>query len=170
MLFARVSKNEDDTYEVLEWPLTEEQLRARFAHTILPKNINAMVLAGTEYVAVPASTVEEDMPQQTKTHKLGPTGLEFVEGTGWVRTYALVEITDLDEASKRVTRKWASIRKHRDDLMAYHDWRVLRNQRETRLGLTVTEDIADIDAEMQKLANVTENYNDPYLIDWDNLV
>ena len=54
--------------------------------------------------------------------------------------------------------------------MAYHDWRVLRNQRETRLGLTVTEDIADIDAEMQKLANVTENYNDPYLIDWDNLV
>jgi hypothetical protein len=169
MLFARVLVNEDDTYEVLEWPLSETELRARFGHTILPKTISAEVLAGTDYVRVPASINTETFPQATKTHRVALGTITF-DGIGWNRSWKLEEVTDLDEAAERVERKWAETRKKRDELMAANDWRVLRNEREVRLGVTVTEDVSVIDADQQKLANITNNYDDPFLIDWDNLV
>ena len=170
MLFARVQVNEDDTYEVLEWPLSETELRARFGHTILPKVISEIVLAGTDYVRVPATTNLAEYPQPTKTHRAVPDGIIKQTNGEWKRTWKLEEITDLDEAAERLQRKWAETRNKRDELMAANDWRVLRNEREVRLGVTVTEDISMIDAEQQKLANITNNYDDPFLIDWDNLV
>lgn len=170
MLFARVRVNEDDTYEVLEWPLSETELRARFGHTILPKTITEITLKDTEYVRVPASTDPADFPQPTKTHRAVLDSLIRKDNGLWQRTWKLEEIADLDEASERLQRKWKEVREKRDELMAANDWRVLRNSRETRLGVTVTEDISMIDAEQQKLANITSNYDDPFLIDWDNLV
>jgi len=170
MLFARVLVNEDDTYEVLEWPLSETELRARFGHTILPKTISAEVLAGTDYVRVPATLDSpEEYPQPTKTHRAVLDTITF-DGMGWKRSWKLEEVADLDEAAERVERKWAETRKKRDELMATNDWRVLRNEREVRLGVTVTEDVSVIDADQQQLANITNNYDDPFLIDWDNLV
>ena len=48
------------------------------------------------------------------------------------------------------------------------DWRVLRYEREVRLGANTTEDIATLDTYMQSLANITQQ-SDPFNITWPTL-
>lgn len=171
MLFARVKINNDNSYEVLEWPISENTLRARMGNTIFPGKINEVTLHGTDFVIVPASTPEEmgDIKPDA-THRVEPDTIIRNSDDTWKRTWKLVELTDVDEIQARLDRKWKEVRDKRDKLMEKNDWRVLRNNREVRLGLTPTESIIDIDTEQNKLANITINYIDPFLIDWDNLI
>lgn len=48
------------------------------------------------------------------------------------------------------------IRAQRDQLMRDFEWRYVRHARQTRLGLPTTDNIADLDAYMQALADITD--------------
>ena len=56
----------------------------------------------------------------------------------------------------------------RDQLMRDNDWRYLRYQRQTRAGITPTDDLIKLDQYMQALADVTAQ-QDPYNIVWPSL-
>lgn len=62
-------------------------------------------------------------------------------------------------------RLWEAIRIKRDRMMRDNEWRYNRHQREVRLGLTPTEDLADLDTFMQALADVTKQ-TDAVNIQW----
>lgn len=47
------------------------------------------------------------------------------------------------------------IRRQRDQLMADFEWRYTRHERQTRLGITPTDSLSNLDAYMQALADVT---------------
>jgi hypothetical protein len=82
----------------------------------------------------------------------------------WTKTWitepveglALVEITN---------QQWTVVRALRDEKISAFDWRILRNQREQRLGLPLTDSIEVLDKYMQDLANIT-NQGDPFNIVW----
>lgn len=61
--------------------------------------------------------------------------------------------------------KWEEVRQERDRRMKDFDWRYLRHQRETRLGITTTDNINMLDEYTQALADVT-NQTDPLHINW----
>lgn len=70
-----------------------------------------------------------------------------------------------EEIAAAAATAWADVRSERDRRMAALDWRVLRHQRELRLGLDPTEDIAELDRLMQALADIT-GQPDPHEIVW----
>lgn len=59
-----------------------------------------------------------------------------------------------------------AIRAERDRRMDAFQWRLQRHAREVRLGLTPTDNIADLDAYMQALADVTKQAGFPDDITW----
>ena len=82
MLFAKI--DHDDT--VLEWPVTEKQLRERMS---LPEEITDATLDGTGYVIIP-SLPSTDVPQQTSTHRLSMSQTLIKDANGkWARQYVL---------------------------------------------------------------------------------
>jgi hypothetical protein len=85
-------------------------------------------------------------------------------GTEWVvHTKTSEEIqAEIDNAT---LVQWQTIRQTRDRMMANYDWRYTRYEREVRLGLTPTDDIVQLDAYMQALADITQQ-EDPYNIVW----
>lgn len=73
----------------------------------------------------------------------------------------------LARASEQRTEKaQKAARKERDRRMDAFQWRLQRHAREVRLGLTPTDNIADLDAYMQALADVTAQAGFPDDITW----
>lgn len=162
MLYARINKETD---EVLEFPITEGQLRNALVGTTLPTKITEIALVGTDYVQVPPLVSSEIPVKSSMTHTATPTTVTKDPETGkWVRQYELVEVDERIQLD-RAALKWKSIRERRDEVLKEIDWRILRNAREVRLGLTPTDDIAVLDAKAQELADLTDTYADPYEID-----
>jgi hypothetical protein len=160
MLYARVNKQTD---EVLEFPITERELRDNLVNTTLPRNITEMSLVGTEYVCVPAKPAGEVDLIANFDFKVMPTSaIKNSEGK-WERVYTLVEVPE-EAKFGRLARRWAFVRNKRNEALAALDWKVLRNLREQRLGLPTTDNIAELDAKMQALADIT-NTDDPFAID-----
>lgn len=84
--------------------------------------------------------------------------------SGWVIVDKSAETIELEQQSK-VLGMWAEIRKQRDTLMKDFEWRYDRYNRETRLNLTPSDKIEDIDNYMQALADITKQ-PDPFNIIW----
>jgi hypothetical protein len=162
MLYARVNK---DTDEVLEFPVTEKELRNALVNTTLPSVITEISLIGTDYVRVPPLTKAEIGLQSTMTHSVAPTGVAKDPETGeWVRQYTLLEVPQ-EAQLDRIAIRWKYIRERREAVLKDIDWRVLRNQREVALGLTPTDDLSELYTKAQELADLTDTYEDPFLID-----
>lgn len=92
-----------------------------------------------------------------------PKDPEYINGE-WVQNWT---VENIDEESKQnvLNAKWTEIRSQRDHLMKDFEWRILRNHRETRLGLHNTDKIESLDLYMQSLADITQQ-SDPYHIQW----
>ena len=162
MLYARINKETD---EVLEFPVTEKQLRNALVNTTLPTVITEISLLGTDYVVVPPLTRDQINLQATASAGVVPTTpIKDPETGKWIRKYELKAI-ELEDQLDRLSLRWSYIRARRDAVLKEIDWRILRNQREARLGLTQTDDIAVLDAKAQEMADVTETNEDPFLID-----
>jgi len=58
------------------------------------------------------------------------------------------------------------LREIRDSTIKSLSWRYERNARETRLGLTTTDNIADLDAYAQALADVPQQTGFPKVVEW----
>lgn len=159
MLFAKIIND-----EVVEWPLTEKQLRAANPNIDFPKYIAPEHLEGTPYVRIEASIPTTTL-QQTKDKKLvvGPLQ-KSPEGT-WIRTHILEDVPEGLEKDRRIARKWKQVREKRDSLMAAFEWRVARNAREVALGIPLHETTESVNAYMQALADITKT-DDPFLINW----
>jgi hypothetical protein len=81
-------------------------------------------------------------------------------GTGWT----VEEKTEI-ENQRLLAKQWANVRKTRDQLLRLYEWKYVRNSRETRLGLPTTDNLQELDAYMQALADIT-NCSDPNNITW----
>lgn len=166
MLYARINKETD---EVLEFPISEKDLRNALVNTTLPTVITEISLVGTDYVAVPPLVSADIGVKSTATHSATPTSIVKDAETGkWTRVYELVEVP-ADAQLNRLAIRWDYVRTRRDAALKEIDWRILRNQREVRLGLTPTDSISDLDAKAQEFADITETYEDPFAIDISTL-
>lgn len=162
MLYARVNKETD---EVLEFPITEKELRNALLNTSLPSRITEITLSGTDYVMVPPLGPNDITIQATAEMSIEPISCSKDPETGkWVREYGLVEIPEVGRLP-RLSARWNYLRTRRDRVMKTIDWMVLRNQREVALGLTPTDDIDTLYAKAQELADITDSQEDPFLID-----
>lgn len=61
--------------------------------------------------------------------------------------------------------RWNLIRSQRDDMMKSFEWRYTRYDRQTRMGISPTDDIVRLDTYMQALADITSQ-TDPFNIIW----
>jgi hypothetical protein len=76
------------------------------------------------------------------------------------------EEIELQRLANLATR-WAEVRIERDQRMKDFEWHYTRYERQTRLSLPTTDNISDLDAYMQALADITLQ-SDPYNIVWPN--
>ena len=81
-------------------------------------------------------------------------------GTAWV-----VSDKTAEELQVKQDALWAEIRIQRDRLISDFEWRISRCLSQTRQGVTTTDAIADLDAYMQALRDVTTQ-SDPSNISW----
>lgn len=157
MLYARINR---ETKAVVEFPISEVQLRARLSNTTLPEKITAFHLLGTEYAEVDAG-ISDLRP--TISARVASVGAVYNEETGeYDREYGLVSVPEgLRDA--RVDARWAYLKKHRLNTFEQVDRMILRNLSEARQGLTPSIRISVIDAFAQKLRDMTD-CTDPYEI------
>lgn len=64
-----------------------------------------------------------------------------------------------------ISTKWSDVRTNRDRLMAEFEWRYTRYNRQIRMNIQPTDNIAILDTYMQALADIT-NTEDPFAIQW----
>ena len=94
-----------------------------------------------------------------KTHKLVWTGTEW----------QIISLTE-SEIIALNDREWQSIRKIREEKIKTVEWRIMRNLSETRQGITTTTDnIADLDAYVQALRDITTSITDPFEVVWPSI-
>ena len=93
----------------------------------------------------------------SQTHKL------TWDGTSW-QTVALTD----SEIVTNIAQQWIDVRSARKGKFEEVEWRVFRHQSQVRLGVTPTDNIADLDAYIQSLRDVTSQ-SDPYNINWPTL-
>lgn len=73
------------------------------------------------------------------------------------------------ELDYEVQYKWHEVRAQRDYMLSQLDWRFLRHQSQTRLNITPTDNIVNLDTYAQELRDITLQ-TDPYNIVWPELV
>jgi len=152
MLYARINV---ETNEVLEYPLTETQLRDRLVNTTLPEKITDFSLAGTQYVCVPPQEISGVPLKQTATHYVQTTSALYDEESDtWVRQYELVEVPEVSRAA-RTTYRMNNFKKKRKEALLNLDAKVMRNLSEVRQGVPTTDNIADLDVKAQELRDMT---------------
>ena len=76
----------------------------------------------------------------------------------WNREW-IVELIPLEEKIKEVNLI-------RDQFLKEIDWRIERNERETRLGLETTENLEDILKFEKRLMEIEKQENYPYRVSW----
>ena len=81
-------------------------------------------------------------------------------GTSWI----VEEKTEV-EHRRHLASQWANLRRTRDQLIRFYEWKYLRHARETRLGIPTTDNLQELDAYFQALADIT-NRPDPNNVIW----
>ena len=81
-------------------------------------------------------------------------------GTGWI----VEEKTEV-ENRRKLANQWANLRRTRDQLIRLYEWKYVRHARETRLGIPATDNLQELDAYFQALADIT-NRPDPNNVMW----
>lgn len=69
------------------------------------------------------------------------------------------------ELQNEINYQWTKIRKERDNLLSNLDWRFIRYESQTRLGIVPVDSIQDLDTYAQALRDVTLQ-QDPFNIVW----
>lgn len=157
MLYAKINV---ETNEVIEFPIFETDLRKdHLKGTTLPKKITDFSLVNTPYRCVePLLATEVDLVA-SYTHSIEAVDATYNEDTGvFDREYGLVEVPEEKQEMRREYRL-KDLRKKRSDAFKKLDGKFLQNSSEVRLGLTPTDDIADLDAKAQELRDVTDVEN-----------
>ena len=157
MLYAKIN---EETNEVIEFPIYENDLRnSILSGTTLPEVITDFALVGTPYRCVkPLLTSELDMTP-SYTHSIEAVGAHYNEETGeFDREYGLVEV-DIHKQSMRKEYRLKELRKKRAPAFSKLDSKILRYESQIRLGVTPTDNIAELDAKAQELRDVTEVEN-----------
>lgn len=108
--------------------------------------------------------VVDHMEYDHKTFKLVRVDPFFNEVTNQWYNFRLDEL-GYDEKNQAKETQWSSIRARREHIMNRMQWRFTRYDREVRLGLEPTDDIAELDGYMDALANITDQ-DDPFNITW----
>tara|TARA_R100000329_G_scaffold30366_1_gene28038 strand:+ start:4754 stop:5194 length:441 start_codon:yes stop_codon:yes gene_type:complete len=85
-------------------------------------------------------------------------------GTAW----EVVSLTT-EEINAIVQSQWAEVRQTRDTKIKEIEWRIMRNLSETRQGLDTTDKIADLDAYVQTLRDITTSTSDPTSVSWPSI-
>jgi hypothetical protein len=112
-----------------------------------------------EEIADAGYIVVEDPPASIPDTQI----LEW-SGTAWnVRDKTEQELTN------ELQRKWYEVRGQRDYMLSQLDWRFHRYQSQTRLNITPTDNIENLDTYAQALRDITLQ-TDPYNIVWPELV
>lgn len=106
-------------------------------------------IADAGYVAAPIAPSYD-----SSTHKL----------TWNSGSWNVVALTDQEKADE-LALNWAEVRQNRQLKFDEVEWRIMRNQSETRLGLTTTDKIENLDKYVQELRDVTKQA-DPINITW----
>lgn len=101
--------------------------------------------------------VEDPPPYNNRTEKL-----EFVGGQ-----WSIIPLTD-NEKMSIVNNEWKRVRGMRDSLISDAAWRVERHQSEVRLGLSPTDNLADLDNYIQSLRDITKQ-PDPFNLEWPSV-
>ena len=157
MLYAKIN---EETNEVIEFPIYENDLRnSILSGTTLPEVITDFALVGTPYRCVkPLLTSELDMTP-SYTHSIEAVGAHYNEETGeFDREYGLVSV-EPHKLEKRKDFRLDQLRKKRSPAFSKLDAKILRYESQVRLGVTPTDDIAELDAKAQELRDVTEVEN-----------
>ena len=74
-----------------------------------------------------------------------------------------------EEINAIVQSQWAEVRQTRDTKIKEIEWRIMRNLSETRQGLDTTDKIADLDAYVQALRDITTSTSDPTAVSWPSI-
>lgn len=96
--------------------------------------------------------------------EIPPSELAPEKGLSWVLSIEPEPARPLQEEID--ANAAARVRSDRDEKIRAIEWRVLRNQREVRMGLTVTEDISAVDAYIQALADIAYQPGFPHVVNW----
>lgn len=159
MLYAKIAPNGT----VIQWPITEPELRRMFPNVALPKTITKEALAGLSVVPVPPTSIPPTL-QETSTQRVQMSKtLTQVDGK-WVRQFELVAVPPT-QVEERVNRRWEQARARRTALMDEFEWRIARYHRQVRMGLTPEDNITVLDTYMQALADITLQ-PDPFTLVW----
>jgi hypothetical protein len=78
----------------------------------------------------------------------------------------VLEDKTLEELQAETNALWNAIRQERDKRIAAVTWRYERYARHARLGIEQIDNIEDLDAYIQALADIPQNQTDPYDIVW----
>jgi hypothetical protein len=108
-------------------------------------------IADAGYVQVP------DMPMPNSVQKIYWDSLTVQ----WV-----LEDKTLEELQAETDALWNNIRKERDAKIQAVAWRYERHARHARLGIEQIDNIEDLDAYIQALADIPQIQTDPYDIVW----
>ncbi len=139
-----------------EYPITEIPERIRLSNGSTRTDSSTF----TSDELVDAGYVEVSNPPDfnQETHKLVWSGIEW-------QTISLTE----SEISARNAKRWQEIRETRDVKIKEIEWRIMRNLSETRQGLDTTDKIADLDAYVQSLRDITTSTSDPTSVSWPSV-
>ena len=77
-----------------------------------------------------------------------------------------IELTEAEFNSEMLIRREIDVRDKRDSLINDTIWRVQRYESETRLGITTTDNIANIDEYIQALRDIPQQEGFPNNITW----
>lgn len=108
-------------------------------------------------------------PYDPSTQRLGNVVRWIDSGV----VYEKEEIINLDipgninnTQQEEIIKQWELVRKKRDLLINEVEWRIQRFYRETRMGLTLTDDIKILDNYIQELSDIPNKQPDPFNISW----
>lgn len=161
MFYAKIIDNVP-----VEFPIEEKDLRQTLNYISLPSTILPEMLQGTGFVCVStAGTVITN----NVTHQTVLTGVEPDDNNpGYWKPIFSTMVPELTLNEKRIQAQLARLRQIRVEKFKELDALVARATRETRLGVTPTIPIEDLDHYGQALANITIQDN-PFEPLWPNL-
>lgn len=94
-----------------------------------------------------------------------PASIPDTQILEWTGTNWNIRDKTEQELELELNRKWQDVRTQRDYMLSLLDWRVLRYQSQTRLNITLTDNIEILDTYAQALRDITLQ-SDPYNIVW----
>lgn len=94
-----------------------------------------------------------------------PTSIPDTQILEWTGTNWNIRDKTEQELELELDRKWQDVRTQRDYILSLLDWRFLRYQSQTRLNITLTDNIEILDTYAQALRDITLQ-SDPYNIMW----